>query len=237
VQHGSRIDFRALERSGVLQEQRITTLALPEGGHRIFLRPNTPDKHVFDAIFKKRELNHGVRGTAKFIVDAGAYIGLSSVFFATQHPDATIIAIEPENANFQLLLKNTAAWPAIIPLQAALWWEDTELALYDPGTQEWGYQVFPSGTERARKQHTPGISILSLMNRFGGKHIDILKLDVEGAELEVLQNSRAWIASVDVLIIELHDGFRKGCRDAFLAATRNFDHSNMGAESIVCCRR
>lgn len=227
----------AAEKKVFVPEQRVITLPLPEDARRLFIRPNTPDKHVFDAIFIKRELSHGVGGTARFIVDAGAYIGLSSVFFAMQHPDATIIAIEPENANFQLLLKNTAAWPAIIPLHAALWWKDTTLELYNPGTQEWGYQVFPSASKRARKQSIPGISIGSLLPMFSSSHIDILKLDIEGAELEVLQNSCDWISKVDALIVELHDTFRKGCRDAYLAAARNFAHSHKRGDDLMVCSR
>src|SRR5262245_8086929 len=47
----------------------------------------------------------------RVIVDAGANIGLSSIWFATQYPEAKVIAIEPNRDNFALLEENTAAYP------------------------------------------------------------------------------------------------------------------------------
>jgi len=61
------------------------------------------------------------------IVDAGANIGLASICFANKYANATIIAVEPEQSNFELLEENVAPYPNIVPVQAALWYEDSEV--------------------------------------------------------------------------------------------------------------
>ena len=53
------------------------------------------------------------------------------------------------------------------------------------------------------------------MSRYGIEFIDILKLDIEGAELEVFETSESWIGKVGMLAVETHDRFRPGCSKAF----------------------
>ena len=52
--------------------------------------------------------------------------------------------------------------------------------------------------------------------------LDYLKVDIEGSELEVLQDAETWIAQVDAAAIELHDRYRPGCSRAWFAATASF---------------
>lgn len=64
--------------------------------------------------------------------------------------------------------------------------------------------------------------------------IDVLKIDIEGSEIEVLNHSKAWIDAVKTLIIELHDRFRPGCAEALQKAfsSHTYDKSRSG-ENIV----
>ena len=66
----------------------------------------------------------GFRPAPRVVVDAGANIGLSTVFFANKFPQAKIVAIEPEPSNFAMLRDNVAPYPNVTPVQAALWKED-----------------------------------------------------------------------------------------------------------------
>ena len=59
--------------------------------------------------------------------------GFASIYFANKYPGAKIIAIEPEQSNFELLKDNIAPYPNIIPIQAALWHKNEEINLIDPG--------------------------------------------------------------------------------------------------------
>lgn len=82
----------------------------------VFLRPGTVDQNVYYEIFVQKEYNIDL-GDPMFIVDAGAHIGLSSVFFTSKYPKATIVAIEPEPSNFNILLMNARDHRNIRPIR------------------------------------------------------------------------------------------------------------------------
>ncbi len=61
------------------------------------------------------------------------------------------------------------------------------------------------------------------MFRYGMKHIDILKIDIEGAEKTVLDEDPGWLGNVGVLAGELHDGLDSDCSRVLSNVTRRFD--------------
>ena len=79
--------------------------------HPLWLRLRTTDVSVFEEIIVNSEYHFEYAGEPRTIVDAGANIGLTSVFFANRFPQARIFAIEPEAQNFEMLKKNTGAYP------------------------------------------------------------------------------------------------------------------------------
>jgi hypothetical protein len=90
------------------------------------------------------------------------------------------------------------------------------------GTQESQEQL----TIKSRKElHlTKTITIDKIMNDFKIEEIDILKMDIEGAEKEVFNNSRRWIQKVNAIVVELHERFKFGCNRAFYSTTNGFDN-------------
>jgi hypothetical protein len=60
------------------------------------------------------------------------------------------------------------------------------------------------------------------MEKFQISGIDLLKIDVEGAECEIFETSQNWIERVRTICIELHDRLRPGCREAYERATTGF---------------
>ena len=71
------------------------------------------------------------------IIDAGANVGLSAVFYANRFPNARIIAIEPEPSNYEMLKRNVVPYSNVTPVQAALWKENGPLRLFDTGGREY----------------------------------------------------------------------------------------------------
>ena len=104
-----------------------------------YLRLRTSDIPTFDQIFINKEYLFKTSNDPKVIVDAGANIGLSTIFFANKYPESKIIAIEPENDNFKILKMNVSPYTNVIPLQAALWNKNKEINLVDPGQGNWGF--------------------------------------------------------------------------------------------------
>jgi FkbM family methyltransferase len=57
----------------------------------------------------------------QIIIDGGAYVGFSSIYFALKYPKAKIFAVEPEEGNFRLLSSQTSSISNIIPINKGLW--------------------------------------------------------------------------------------------------------------------
>ncbi|MDR1681209.1 MAG: FkbM family methyltransferase, partial [Prevotellaceae bacterium] len=152
----------------------------------VYLRKGASDFPIFEEIWVYDCYDTAYGNAPQFIVDAGANIGLATVFYANRFPDAKIIAVEPEATNFALLKKNTASYPNVHLHQAGLWNKTANLKIEDNGYGEWGFMV------REAPEGTPGtiqaISIPELMRQHQCEKIDILKIDIEGSEKELFES-------------------------------------------------
>ena len=180
----------------------------------LFVRIPTTDLGVYKKVFIKKEYLFSTKGNPETIVDAGANIGLAALYFANRYPAARIIAIEPEESNFDLLVENTSLYPNIIPLKAALWHENARISLTDPGMGKWGFRTEAVNIDKSTslnfRESVTAITVDQLMKDYGLSKIDILKIDIEGAEKEVFSNTSKWITQVNSIIIELHDWMKQG---------------------------
>lgn len=215
----------------------------------VFLRENSSDIATFRKIYIDHEYGVTFENPPKFIVDAGANIGISTVNFADRFPDSTIVALEPEPGNFQLLVRNTQSRSNIFPIQAALWHEKTSLNIIDFGKHD-NFQVvndqmlFHDGEIKSKIEryngkvmlHCDSLSVMDLLSRFQMDRIGLLKMDIEGSEREVFIHSSEWIGKVDSIIVELHDKWHPGCNDAFQDNTIGFDSRWLKGESHFISR-
>ena len=206
---------------------------LPGVRHPIYLRIGTTDISVFRQVFLERQYDFPLSTVPKNIVDAGANVGLSAIFFAIQYPQATIVAIEPEPSNFSVLTRNVAAYAQIKPVQAALWRNNCQLQICDVGDGSAAFQMRETDMDNPRGAQVPSVTIDDVMQRLAIDFIDVLKVDIEGAEKEVFESSSCWIGKVGVIMVELHDHFKAGCRNAFSEATKSFDPELRRGETIM----
>ncbi|UAJ72561.1 FkbM family methyltransferase [Synechocystis sp. PCC 7339] len=183
----------------------------------IYLRIPSSDVPTYKQIFVDNEYNCTTNRPPKTIIDAGANIGLASVYFANKYPTAKIFAIEPESKNFKLLLKNISDYENIVPIQAALWNENEEINLVDSGLGNWGYMTDADAVDKDICHQVQGVTIDEIMNQYDLEEIDILKVDIEGAEKEVFADPSLWIDKINSFIIELHDFMKPGCGESFYA--------------------
>jgi FkbM family methyltransferase len=156
------------------------------------------------------------------------------VYFALRYPTAKVIAIEPDPDNFRILRRNSELFPGIVPINAALWNSDDVVSLLDGGSGGWGMQVREPGASPSAPVRSMRMQTLLSMHQI--TRIDLLKIDVEGAEQEILQDASAWIDRVAVVCAELHDRFRPGCSKAFEEATAGFPVRWRRGE-LVCVAR
>lgn len=185
----------------------------------VYLRIDTSDFCAYRdvLIFRTKSYDPAIPNfVPKTIVDAGAHIGMASISFAFKYPAARIIAIEPEPSNFAALVRNTAPYKMITPIQAALWSQDGEVTLGPSNAHPKGaFQIVRNGSQKVR-----AITMETAMREAGFDSIDLLKVDIEGAEIEVFETC-PWIASVQVIAIELHDRIRPGCTTAVQNAAKD----------------
>jgi len=185
---------------------------IPALQHPVAVRSGTADASTLEKIFVWDEYDLAYPDSIRTIIDAGANIGLSAVFFATRFPDAKIVAVEPEANNFALLQQNASPYPQVTPLRAALWSEDTNLTLTNPSDRVDSYRFAASAGEHS----VQAFSVPSLLDRFGMPAVDVLKIDIEGAESQVFAGNPAWVDRVRMFIVELHGD---EARERFFTAT------------------
>tara|TARA_B100000676_G_C18028997_1_gene817391 strand:- start:1238 stop:1804 length:567 start_codon:yes stop_codon:yes gene_type:complete len=164
---------------------------------------------VYDEVFVDHEYEVDL-DDLKFIIDAGAHIGLSSVYFASKYPDATIVAVEPEPLNYKMLCRNAKKWKNIKPIQAGLWSHKARLKIDDSDVESWGFTISENRTGKG----IPALGVQDILQLFDQTHVDVLKIGIEGSEVGVLEASKQWMDKVSTLVIELHDRFKTGCTAA-----------------------
>lgn len=182
--------------------------------HPITLRPGTSDVPLLYHIFVEEEYNIKPKKEPSFIIDAGANVGFTAVYFANRFPKARIIAIEPEGSNFRLLQKNTEAYPNIRCIKAGLWNSSTTLRITNlEKDSKWGFQV------EETTDHGPdtcqAVSMDELLKEEGKKEIDIAKIDIEGAEKELFAKNLRWLLKTNLMVIEFHDRMKPGSSKPF----------------------
>ena len=219
----------------------IVTVTPKKIKHPIFLRVPSSDADAFVQVFSDEEYAFSIAKPPRTIIDAGANIGLASIYFANAFPEAKIVAVEPDPGNDELLKRNTAAYPNVHAMQAALWNSNKKINLYDPGLGNWSFMVGEGGdADRMSSQKSlivDGVTVDAVMTKYGISHVDILKLDIEGSEREVLHGQPAWLSRVDAMIIELHERMKAGCEEAFNACASTFDDRWKRGENLFVTRQ
>ena len=207
--------------------------------HPVHARRGTSDLAVFDQIFVEREyscLDH-LKG-ARTIMDLGANCGFSSAYFLSQCPDARVIAVEPDPDNFSALSDNTRSFGArIMPLNGAVWSECTTLSFAQETEAkglEWGRQTREVTDDGGTRM--PAWDMPTLMAMAGFEDVDILKIDVEGAEAKIFAApDLSWLDRVRNIVIELHG---PECERIFHAAISGRDFAmSRSSELTVCTSR
>jgi FkbM family methyltransferase len=198
--------------------------------HPIYFRKNYSDLAIFEQVFINKEYDVKLNFTPKNIIDLGANVGYASLYFNYKYPNANIIAIEPETNNYNQAKKNLAPYNNIKLLNGAVWHNNDDLFLVDNGLGEAGFMVSDNKGNSTIKSYT----INDLQKQLNTSEIDIIKIDIEGAELEIFENNNDWIKQSKVIIVETHDRYRKGTSKAVFKAIIEHDFSlELSGENLI----
>lgn len=222
-----------------LPRKRITLSVNPRcSRHRLLLRTGTSDREVFCQVFIEDEYGGIELNRPKMIMDLGANVGYSSAFFLSRYPEAKVLAIEPDPRNYALCCRNLAPFGERAKVvQGAVWPEAAKLAL-DKGTyrdgRDWATRVKLATQHPGTEEVVAGFDVPALIAMCPIPEIDLLKIDIEGSELELFaRNTERWLACVHNICIELHDA---DCESAFLGALRSCDFDLHTAGDITICQ-
>lgn len=175
-------------------------LTLPGVPAPLWVGPD--DGFLLVEIFRWHIYDAGLAGPVRLILDLGANIGLASVYFAMKYPQATIVAVEPDDANCRLFRQNTAPFANVRLIQGGVWHREARLVCRNPEAEKFSLQFEESGEASAGLSAYP---VPHFVREGGGGPIDILKMDVEGAEVRILSGDcSAWLPLARVVFVEAH---------------------------------
>lgn len=162
----------------------------------IYLRSSSSDIEVFEQVFIANEFDIALDSPA-LIVDGGANCGLSAVYFATRFPTSKILAVEPSAENCAICRRNTAGLDVEV-IQTAIWSSSTRLKIENPTDQAWSFHCV-----EAAEDDPNGFAAVDMQSLLSGRRCDLVKLDIEGAEVEIFRHPD-WLKDVSAIVVEIH---------------------------------
>ena len=138
-----------------------------------------------------------------YIIDCGANIGISTMYFKYAYPGSRIISFEPDETNFEILKLNleTNNLQDIQIRKEAVWKEDTKLNFSNDANMA-------SKIEMLDAKNSNIVDAISL-DKFIDRKVDFLKMDIEGAEYEVMKSIKEKLNLIENMFIEYHGRFEQ----------------------------
>lgn len=176
-----------------IKELRISKLKI------IYKRPYEV-LHTYKELFEDEIYKFAASTSSPLIIDCGANIGLSVLYFKNLYPGTIVFAFEPDPANFALLEQNVAKnnLSNVSCRQEAVWIANETLSFASDGTQ--ASQITKDGQQKNAVQ----VAAIRLADVLKDNKVDFLKIDIEGAELDVLQDCEPYLQNVENLFVEYH---------------------------------
>jgi FkbM family methyltransferase len=204
----------------------------------------TLDKGPMSHFYKR---NFIIEGKVEVIIDVGANIGVECFRFRAMHKNAKIIAIEPSARNFRILKSNFEKDSKAFLVEGALWKSsgNLEISRNQAETHEsWRLENDNSWDPQLKnieliRTYTLG-EVIELSGT-GKTKIDILKIDIEGAEAVVFcEGENEWLSQIQVIIMEMPDNDSPGSFQRImntLDSKRLEYNSYISGENIVLIRK
>jgi len=213
------------------KENKIYSIRLKHEPFVVFVRAQTTDCYLLFSILINRGGEYPVfkNYSPHVIIDAGANIGLATLFFRRHYPDAKIIAIEPDIENAKLFKKNTSKYGDIHLIHAGLG-PDTGKSLRIKNAHDKAYSYI---LEEAVDGGVPEINVDEICREYNCDKIDIFKIDIEGGEKELFSRNTAWIEKTDNILIETHDHIALGASKNLIEQLKGRFFLRVRGENLV----
>jgi len=187
---------RALRRLPVpLRAQRLLTVRI--GSIDVSYRLNAGDIQSIREVLVDEAYRLPFDIHPRSIVDLGANIGLTSLYYGARFSPPCIVAVEPDAENAAIARRNLAPFGAQV-VEAAVSPFSGTVAFQASAESNLG-RVDPMGKQRVRS-----ITMDEVLDLVPDGRADLVKIDIEGGEEALFSENCSWLDRVDAIIIELH---------------------------------
>ena len=193
----------------------LLKISVPKYDYKFYCRINREDL-VFMTNHEDDVIEHFTPKQGDIVVDIGAHMGRYTIISSKRvGAQGKVVAIEADPSNFEMLNRNIKLnqLTNVIPLNYAVYSKETKLKLYLPG-EESGYTIYNTiMTNRARIEdkfvevNANTLDYLLQLNQIREEQVNWIKIDVEGAEFEVLKGATNVLSKSKniALLIEVHN--------------------------------
>lgn len=189
----------------IKHRQTISPKSITINGKKVNYLRDEEIVHCLKEIFFEKSYAFETNKENPYIIDCGSHIGMSILFYKTTFKSATIKGFEPDKVNFEILKKNINGWgySDIEIFPNPVWNNNEEIIFETEGAM--GGKINPNQSDKKLTQKLKAIRLADLLNT----EIDFLKIDIEGAEFEVILDCKEKLHFVKNLFIEFHSNFQE----------------------------
>jgi FkbM family methyltransferase len=190
----SYLDFIRLKRSN-LKTTKFLSKEIKITGSFWFL-------HGIEEIFCDKQYYFESETKSPYIIDCGSNIGLSVIYFKMLFPDSTIKCFEPDPDICKILGENLDQFnfTDVEINNKAISFEEGKLNFEKVGDL--------GGKITAKSKHSISVNSIRLKSLLNGT-VDFLKIDIEGAEMDVLRDCKNNLSDVKNIFVEYHSPFNE----------------------------
>jgi FkbM family methyltransferase len=154
---------------------------------------------MYKEVFREEIYKFVSKSNSPLIIDCGANIGLSVIYFKMYYPNSKIIAFEPDKKVLEVLRNNIKCFNLsdVELISKALWSSEKTLEFMSEGADGGRVNQLEKGRESYNVQTTR-------LRYYLNQKVDLLKLDIEGAETEVIKDCKDLLFNVENLFVEYH---------------------------------
>lgn len=158
----------------------------------------------FREIFSRSIYDFDFEGDSPYIIDAGANIGLATLFWKSKYPQCRVVAFEPSTLVFELLTRNITA-------NGIKSVECVNMALSDvDGYTEFTTDELVSGSLIVEKNLIHSYKVRTTkLSHYLNEPVEVLKIDIEGAEMLVMEEVTSHLHFVRRIFVEYHSFVHK----------------------------
>lgn len=153
----------------------------------------------YHEIFGNESYKFKTEVSQPIIYDCGSNVGTSVLYLKQLYPSSIIHAFEPDPSVFEFLQSNIEnnKMDGVVLHKAAAWTEDTTLQFSSEGAD-----AGKVGAQNTNAISVQAINLKSLLEK--EQRVDFLKIDIEGAEYEVLEHCQDALSKVQNIFVECH---------------------------------